>query len=283
MIDLPPVMQEIISCSPDIVSLDFGSFDSLDASLPVISVARAFREFVRYLSFLFASRHARVPVIIILEQHFWQRAPGYWVPSNVLHCRFLQWNLLWYNWSAYSPYFYFLRLISLSGVLWPAELILGHLLSDAVMHIYVLNVLHAPLIGELILACEYPFTIPLCISDAQECSGSCMLPTGGYPLSLPPPSFDTGDNYARVGRGCPRWTSGWTGYAEESACNSLEGRGGFMWCTEFIYGAAADAYCQAHERSCLVSCAGCVCWFIHWYFGSVSTNGGGKLACQLHS
>lgn len=91
---LPSILGEILSHSPDILIFYFGSFDLLAFQVSVLSVAWAFCSFIQYISFLLAAPSGHCPVIFIIKQHFWLRAPGSRVSSFIYFQHFLRWNTL---------------------------------------------------------------------------------------------------------------------------------------------------------------------------------------------
>lgn len=85
LIDLPPIIPDIISRSPDILIFYMGSSDLLSHNVSVFSVARPFHAFLHFISFLVASRARHFPVIFIIEQHFWIRPLGSRVASSIYY------------------------------------------------------------------------------------------------------------------------------------------------------------------------------------------------------
>lgn len=130
LVDLSAILPSIIAHVPNIIIFYFGSFDLLIFLL----LQHCFLLGLSCVSFLFLLLRILdiFLVIFLLEQHFWLSVPLPRISTSLLNRRLATWNALWLRWSSCASFFAFFTLLSLNWASWLAELVQGHLLSNAV-------------------------------------------------------------------------------------------------------------------------------------------------------
>lgn len=97
--------------------------------------------FLLFLSILASFSCGQIPGQLPSQTAFWVRSPGSRVLFNIYFQPFMHWNHIWQCWSLHFLHFGNPSLLYLNRAHWPAELVLGHLLSDVAMPVYMLNFL----------------------------------------------------------------------------------------------------------------------------------------------